>query len=246
MPGFQPQNLVHDFRRNHFLVAAIVDFPTDIILEGIDHLGSLRMPEHHSRRVVFDVVKVHFLADFPMVALGGFFQLLDIDFKAFLVGKAGSVNAGQLVAFLIAVPVSAGEGKNFETFEFSRTRHMGTRTQVFPIFSRFACNIKTQRAIRIFAGKGALRIVRLVFIAFGTLQAFFAADFDTSKRAIFLDDFLHAFFNFREILFFNRSRRHQIVIETFFDGGAIRQLCPRKQIADGFGEHMAAAVAQEH
>ncbi len=46
-------------RRNHFLVAATVNLSADVVLQGVHHLGALRVPEHHARRMVFDVVEVH-------------------------------------------------------------------------------------------------------------------------------------------------------------------------------------------
>ncbi len=46
-------------RRNHFLVAATVNLTADVVLEGVHHLGAVGVPEHHARRMVFDVVEIH-------------------------------------------------------------------------------------------------------------------------------------------------------------------------------------------
>ena len=246
MAGLYPQHLVHDFRRDNFQVAPMVDFPADVILERVHHLRSLRMPEHHAGRMVLDVVEVHFLADFPVVALGGFFQKFYVCREAVLVRKAGAIDARQLVGLLVSVPVGARKRENLEALELSRAGNMRPRAEIFPILSRFACRIETDFAVLAFAFNRALGVVVLVLVAFGTPKAFFGRNLDTGKRTVFLDDFLHPLFDFREVLFLERCRRHQIVIETLFDRRAVSELCPREQVANRFRKNMAAGMAQKH
>ena len=224
----------------------MVDLATDVILEGVHHLGALRVPEHHARRMVFDVVEVHFLADLAVVALGGFFEQLHVSFETFLVSKAGTVNTSELVALLVAVPVSTGNRKHLESLKLARRRHVRTGTEVFPVLARFARYIKTQLAIRTFASESTFSVIVLVLVAFRASEAFFGANFATSERTVFLDDFLHPLFNLREVFFLERSRCHQIVVETLVDCRTVSELCAREQVADGFGEHVAAAVTEEH
>ena len=244
--GLDPQSLVHDFRRNHFEVAATVNLTADVVLQGVHHLGALRVPEYHARGVVFDVVEVHFLADLAVVALFGFFQELQISFETFLVGKASAVHAGQLVAVLVAVPVGARHGEHLEILELAGRRHVRTGTEIFKVLARFASHVEAKRAVAAFAGECALRVIRLVLVALGALQAIGGADFATGKRTVFLDDFLHALFDALEIRLLDRGRCHQIVVETLFDSRTVGELGAREQVADGFGEHVAAAVTQEH
>src|SRR5574344_10397 len=246
MAGLDPKSLVHDFRSDHFKVTAAVDLSADVILERVHHLGSLGVPEHHAGGMILDVIKVHFLADPAMVALLGFFQELQIGFEAFLVGEAGAVHAGQLVARLVAVPVSAGEGKDLERFELAGGRHVGTRAEVFPVLSRNTRHIEAERAVVSFAGERALRIIRLVLVARGALQALFGADIAAGEGTVFLDDFLHALLDLLEVALLKGNGGHQIVVETFFNGGTVGELRARKQVADGFGEHMAAGMAEKH
>ncbi len=192
------------------------------------------------------MVEVHFLADFPVVALGGFFQEFQVCRKAVLVRKAGSIDARQLVGLLVSVPVGSRERQNLEALELSRAGDMGTRAEIFPVLSRFARHIETDFAVLTFAFNRAFGVVVLVLVAFGALEAFFGGDLDPGKRTVFLDDFLHPLFDFREVLFLERSRRHQIVIEALVDCRTVSELCPREQIADRFRKDMAAGMAQKH
>ena len=244
--GLDPQSLVHDFRRNHFQVAATVNLSADVVLEGVHHLGALRMPEHHARRMVFDVVKVHFLTDLAVVALFGFFEELQISFETFLVSEAGAVHAGQLVTVLVAMPVSTGHGEHLEILELASRRYVRAGTEVFKVLARFASHVEAERTVAAFAGECALGVIGLVLVAFGALQAIFGADFATHERTVFLDDFLHALFDALEIRLLDRGRCHQIVVETLFDSRTVGELGAREQVADGFGKHVAAAVTQEH
>ena len=244
--GLDPQSLVHNFRRDHFLVAATVNLSADVVLEGVHHLGALRVPEHHARRMVFDVVEVHFLTDLAVVALFGFFEELQISFETFLVSKASTVHAGQLVAVLVAMPVSTGHGEHLEILELAGRRHVGAGAEVFKVLARFASHVEAERTVAAFAGECALSVIGLVLVAFSALQAIFGADFATHERTVFLDDFLHALFDALEIRLLDRGRCHQIVVETLFDSRTVGELGAREQVADGFGKHVAAAVAEEH
>ena len=244
--GLDPQSLVHDFRRDHFLVAATVNLSADVVLEGVHHLGALRVPEHHARRMVFDMVEVHFLTDLAVVALFGLFQELQVSFETFLVGKAGAIDAGQLVTVLVAMPVGARHREHLEILELASRRHVGAGTEVFKVLARFASHVEAESAVAAFASESTFSVVRLVLVTFGALQAFGGADFATGKRTVFLDDFLHALFDALEIRLLDRSRSHQIVVETLVDSRTVGELGAREQVADGFGEHVAAAVTQEH
>ena len=244
--GLDPQSLVHDFRSDHFEVATTVDLAADVVLEGVHHLGALRVPEHHARRMVFDMVEVHFLTDLAVVALFGFFEELQVSFEAFLVGKAGTVHAGQLVAVLVAMPVGTGEAQHLESLELARRGHVRTGTEVFPVLARFASHVEAEGAVAAFAGESAFSVIRLVLVAFGALQAFGGAHFAAGKRTVFLDDFLHALFDALEIRLLDRCGSHQIVVETLVDSRTVGELGAREQVADGFGQHVAAAVAQQH
>ena len=173
-------------RRNHFLVAATVNLTADVVLQGVHHLGAVGVPEHHARRMVFDVVEIHltpsasaaaprscrkasfssrhsactlFLTDAAVVALFGFFKELQISFQAFLVGKAGTVNAGKLVAVLVAVPVCTCEGEQLERLQLASAGNVRTCTEVFPVLARFAVSIETQGAVGAFASQCALGVL---------------------------------------------------------------------------------------
>ncbi len=144
--------------RNHFEVAATVNLSADVVLQGVHHLGALRMPEHHARRMVFDVVEVHFLTDLAVVALLGLFQELQVSLETFLVGKASAVHAGQLVAVLVAMPVSTRHGEHLEILELTGTRHVGTGAQVFKVLARFTSHVEAERTVATFASESALGV----------------------------------------------------------------------------------------
>ncbi len=145
-------------RRDRFEVATTVNLTADVVLEGVHHLGALRVPEHHARRMVFDVVEVHFLTDLAVVALFGFFEELQISFETFLVGKAGAVHAGQLVAVLVAMPVSTRHGEHLEILELASRRHVGAGTEVFKVLARFASHVEAERTVAAFASESALSV----------------------------------------------------------------------------------------
>ena len=145
-------------RRNHFLVAATVNLTADVVLQGVHHLGAVGVPEHHARRMIFDVVEVHFLTNLAVVALFSFFQELQVSFETFLVCKAGSVHAGQLVAVLVAMPVGARHGEHLEILELAGRRHVGAGAEVFKVLARFASYVEAERTVATFAGESALGV----------------------------------------------------------------------------------------
>ena len=108
--------------------------------------------------MVFDVVEVHFLADLAVVALFGLFQELQVSFETFLVSEAGTVHAGQLVAVLVAVPVSTGHGERLEILELASRRHVGAGTEVFKVLARFASHVEAERTVATLAGESALSV----------------------------------------------------------------------------------------
>ncbi len=104
-----------------------------------------------------------------MVALFGLFQELQVSFETFLVGKAGTVHAGQLVAVLVAMPVGARHREHLEILEFASTRHVGAGAEVFKVLARFASHVEAESAVATLAGESALGVIRLVLVAFGAL-----------------------------------------------------------------------------
>ncbi len=145
-------------RRDDFLVAATVNLSADVVLEGVHHLGALRVPEHHARRMVFNVVEVHFLTDSAVVALLGLFQELQVSLETFLVGKAGAVHAGQLVAVLVAMPVGTRHGEHLEILELAGRRHVGAGAEVFKVLARFASHVEAESDVATLAGESALSV----------------------------------------------------------------------------------------
>ena len=53
------------------------------------------MPEHRAGRFFLEVKQIHLAAEPAMVALLGFFDLLEIGVELFLLGKGGAVDARQ-------------------------------------------------------------------------------------------------------------------------------------------------------
>ena len=172
-------------RRNHFEVAATVNLTADVVLQGVHHLGAVGVPEHHARRMVFDVVEIHltpsasaaaprscrkasfssrhsactlFLTIHAVVALFGFFKELQVSFQTFLVCKASAVHAGQLIAVLVAVPVGARHGEHLEILELAGRRHVGAGAEVFKVLARFASHVEAESAVATFAGESALGV----------------------------------------------------------------------------------------
>ena len=99
-----------------------------------------------------------FLTDAAVVALFGFFKELQMSFKTFLVSKASTVHAGQLVAVLVAVPVCTCEGELLEALQLASRGHVGASAEVFKVLARFASHVEAERAVATFTGESALSV----------------------------------------------------------------------------------------
>ena len=113
--GAFPQFAAQDLRAAHEFVAALQMFADEEVFEhGAQH-HALGQPEGHAGGDVFmEGEQAQFLAEAAMVAALGFFECVQVFLEGLFVAEGRTIDAGQHGALLVAAPVSASHGEQFE------------------------------------------------------------------------------------------------------------------------------------
>jgi len=113
--GF-PKVEAHDVRRIDEVVAALLQFVAEPVLDDPANQAALGMPENQAGAGFFlDAEEVELRAEFAMITAFGFFEAVQILVQLFLREKSGGINALELRIAFLAFPVSAGNTHQFES-----------------------------------------------------------------------------------------------------------------------------------
>src|SRR5207247_739026 len=74
--------------------------------------------------------QLQLFAEPAVVAALGFLEALEVVLEILRGKEGGTVNALQLLVFLAAFPISAGDGEQFESLDFRSVRHVGAAAEV--------------------------------------------------------------------------------------------------------------------
>ena len=97
----------------HFLVVA-GELPPHIGNKLLERGPALRVPEHDAGAFLLEVEQIHLAAELAVIALLGFFHLLEMECEILLIGEGDAVDALQLRALGIAAPVAARRARDLE------------------------------------------------------------------------------------------------------------------------------------
>jgi len=111
---------VTNMGRDDLVVAEVLLNLPEKILQQPAELCALGQPQGKSKAHRFrEGEEFHLFADFPVVPFLGLLDHHEILLKHLLLGKGNPVNAGEHFIFLIATPVSAGDGRELHGFDVS-------------------------------------------------------------------------------------------------------------------------------
>ena len=94
--GNLPQHAIHNPRCGNFYIAVVLLPVAHIFNQLAVNLITLVVPENRSRSIFrLKMEQIHFLAEFAVITLFGFFQHFQIGLKVFFVGPGRGINTLQ-------------------------------------------------------------------------------------------------------------------------------------------------------
>src|SRR4051794_9661399 len=195
------------------------------------------MPERRAGRDVVEMEEIELDTEAAMVAAARLLELVQVRVEILLRVERGAVDAGQLLVRGIAAPVRAGETGELERLDRLRVLQMRTAAEIGEVTLRVERDVALGRV-------DELDLERLVLGREPRLRVV-ARDLLARPLASFLDLALHLGFDRLEVLFANRLREEEVVVEAVLDRRADRDLHAGMQTAHRLGEEVRARVAQD-
>ena len=201
------------------------------LLEAVAQGSALGEPEGKAcAHSVGEGEEFHLLAQDAVVAFLGLFEEGKILIEHFLLGESHTIYTHELVALLVAAPVSAGEGGDLHRLDRGSVGDMRTTAEV----GKRALSVCGNMAIFELTDKFAL--ILLAAIA-EHLESVGLRDIGANDLLLIASEFEHFSLDFGEILGCNLIfSRVDIVIEPGFDGGADTELHAGIQFLEGFSQ----------
>ena len=184
--------------------------------------------------------QIHLAAEFSVVALLGFLDLLQIGVEFFLLGKGGAVDARQHFAVGIAAPIGAGDLHQLERVaDLAGRGHMRTAAQIEPV----ALFVDFQRLIR--RNSVDQFDLELFALVAKNLLRLVARPHFLGERLVARDDLAHFLFDRRKIFGREWLVAEKVVIESVLDHRSDGDLRAGPERLHRFGEHMRRIVADQ-
>ena len=111
-----PQSAGKNHRGLNFVVTVAAVYFAPVINKGVFNNHAVGMEEREARAFILNAEQIEFFAEFAVVALGGFFQHVQVSVKFFFAGESGAVNTLEHFVVLVAAPVSAGNALQLKGF----------------------------------------------------------------------------------------------------------------------------------
>ena len=113
--GGHPQAFIHNTRCRNFFITVMFLAIAHIFNQLAIYFISFVMPKNSTRSIFrLKMEQIHFLTDFTMVALSGFFKHCQICVQFLFSRPSGCIQTLQHFIFSITAPISAGNFSNFE------------------------------------------------------------------------------------------------------------------------------------
>ena len=200
-------------------VSAFCFLILDPALKLLHHNHTVR---HNQRKTlannIYGCEKLHFTSKLVVVALLGFFHLIQMFFQ-FILGCIGSsVNTGQHLILFTSSPVCTGRRKKFERFDTLGAHQMRACTKICPVSLRIEGNLCIFRKIF-----DQFHFIWFIFLL-EECDCLFSGPGITLDFCTFFDDFFHLFFDFIQILA-GEWRTLEIIIKSGVNGWSNRNFC---------------------
>ena len=238
--GRLPQVTAHNHGRGHFHIIRRVVNIAPVVNQRVLQLHSLGQEEREAGAFVAEHEQTHFLADFAVVALFGFFHHLQVLIEFLLIAEGDAADAGEHLVVLVVLPVRAGQGGQLECLERLGVAQVRADAHVDVV----ALLVEGQR--RVF-GQVADVFDLVDFAALlHELDGVLAAKREGLNRQVLLDDGLHFLFDGLEV-FVGELHVAQIdvVMEALFSCRAIGEMRLRIQVLDCLREDVCRRVADD-
>src|SRR5579871_1505509 len=184
-------------RRVHRLIAALEQFFLDERFQKPPDGCSFRHPQDQSAAGHgTDGEEPQLLAEYPVITLAGFLQLMKIRVEVFLVEKRSPVEPLELLAAGVVLPVSAGNAQEFESADLAGMRNVWPAAEV----NEFALTIKAEGRILLQVIIDVFNLVSLAQVL-AESSGFRSGPFKAFERLCLGDDACHFFFDAREVGF---------------------------------------------
>jgi len=238
VPGRAPQVVPRQVGDHHQLVAAAEMLVLPEVLDEVPDQGALGMPVDESRpRAFLDGIEVEFAAQPAVVPLAGLLQERQVRVQLRLGREGGAVDALELRPPLVAAPVGAGDGQQFEHLERAARRHVGAEAEIVQRVQPVA----RQRLGGLLVDELALeRLAHLVEDALRLRQP----DHRGFERQVARGQLPHLLLDPGQVLLGQGVVHLEVVVEAVLGGGADAQVGAGKQVQHGQGHEVGGAVAQ--
>ena len=226
--GGQPEVLAADMRGVHQAVAALEMFVLPVGLDLVAHPRAVGMPQHQAGADEFvDAEKIELFAQLAVVALRGFFLLLEVGEEFVLRFESHRVDALQHRVLLAAAPVGAGHVGQLEGLELAGMLDVGAFAEVF------------EGAVPVDADDGAFGQVvdelDFVFLAFPAEmpEGVGAGQLDALEFLGLAQDMLHLLFDKGQVLGGEVVFEVEIVVKAVLDGGTDAEFHSGEELGHG-------------
>ncbi len=238
--GFFPQHAVHHERTFHFLVLILFELHAHEGFQLAEDSPTVVVPEHHTRRFFLHVIQVELFADLAVIALGRFFQTLQVGVQLLLVCPGGTVDTLQHFVFAVAAPVSAGGFLQFEMVAETHVRHVRAAAHVDVFF------VVIQARTIVMAD---VLIQDRHFIDFAALSegvtGFLPADLLLDDVVILIGQLVHPLFQQIQVFLRQGAVDVHVIIKTVVDHRTDRHFGIRPQLLDRMTQQVRAGVAHD-
>ena len=240
VPGFFPQDAVHQLRRGHLFVAVLDHLVADVVFQVLAQTPALGVPEHAAHRFLLDMEQTHFPGQFAVVALFRFLELLEVGVEFLLVAPGGAVDTLQLGVVRVAAPVGAGHLHQFEAVaELAGGGQVRAPAQVDEIALAVQGHLLVGGQVADDLGLELLALLEEEGDRFVAVPDFTADVFVTAH------DLLHALFDRTQVVRGKGRFPVEVVIKAVLDGRTDGHLGVREQFLHRFGHHMGGVVANQ-
>ena len=140
--GRDIKHLVANRRSNHLLIVVTTLDAAQEFLQAQTKFRTFRQPQRKTLTNGFGEHKeLHFFTQLAVVAFFGFFEHCQIFVEHLLFGESDTVDAYQLVAFLVATPISTGERQHFNCLDSTRIGDVRTAAKVGKVALCVCCDV---------------------------------------------------------------------------------------------------------
>ena len=188
-------------------------------LQRVAHDGAAGQPKGQAQADAGrEGEELHLLAELAVVTLLGLLEHHEILVQQALLGEGDAVDAGELLALLIAAPISAGDGSQLDSLDHIRILEMRAAAEV------------GEGAILVISNGAVLQLadqLALVGIALlgEVLQGIGLGDLDALEVLFVLGQFEHLLLDLGQVgVRDGRAAEVHVVVETIFDRGTDTEL----------------------